>query len=69
MKDKFESVMSPYADRCHDALEPYREGVRSDSRCFVLRLSDAQRSRPQLLTGQGSLKNSEMTTRLKHAMR
>ena len=68
MKDKFESVMSPYADRCHDALEPYREGVRSDTRAASC-LADAQRSLPQLLTGQGSLKNSEMTSRLKHAMR
>ena len=68
MKDKFESVMSPYADRCHDALEPYREGVSAPA-CAASCLSDAQRSLPQLLTGQGSLKNSEMTTRLKNAMR
>jgi hypothetical protein len=29
VKQKFERVMSPYAERCQDALEPYREGVRA----------------------------------------
>ena len=48
MKQQFERVMTPYAERCADALEPYREG---------------------LLTGQGSLKNSEVTARLKQSMR
>ena len=62
--------MLPYAERCQDALEPYREGVRAlrtDSPCRVRCM--LTRTRPQLLTGQGSLKNSEMTARLKHAMR
>ena len=48
MKEKFGRAMLPYADRCHDALQPYRE---------------------QLVSGQGSLKNSEMTARLKQSMR
>jgi hypothetical protein len=28
VKQKFGRVMSPYAERCQDALEPYRDGVR-----------------------------------------
>jgi hypothetical protein len=29
VKKKFGQVMVPYAERCHDALEPYREQARA----------------------------------------
>ena len=70
VKQKFERVMSPYAERCQDALEPYRDGVRASACGAQCRAcSGLTRHRLQLLTGQGSLKNSEMTSRLKHMMR
>ena len=70
VKQKFERVMSPYAERCQDALEPYRDGVRAcvQHACHA-RLRLTRPLSAQLLTGQGSLKNSEMTSRLKHMMR
>ncbi len=33
MKKKFGQVMVPYAERCHDALEPYREQARCRGSC------------------------------------
>jgi hypothetical protein len=33
VKKKFGQVMVPYAERCHDALEPYREQARCRGSC------------------------------------
>ncbi len=71
MRSKFNAAMTPYADRCHSALEPYREQARWRAPLQPLGCH-ALTSRPrrvQMLTGQGSLKNSDLTARLKQSLR
>ena len=70
MKERFANVMTPYAERCQDALEPYREGVRAQRIAqHFARLADAHAHAPQLLSGEGSMQNSEIRSRLKQSLR